>query len=148
MAQSQIIVEDNNVIFCGLCGFGGLTFFHLLRHFRSHPGSSFRCGIEDCDSRYSNLSSFRAHLARKHEEVYPIIRAELPSLTNSCFSYHFSENDQLQPFESEPIDAEDLEISNAALNNLDSDDQMLDENTRKFAEILLVQGCSHFYTRH
>ena len=80
-------LQDRNVILCSLCGFRGFSFFQIARHLRLHSEASFRCGIEDCPSLFTNLTFFQSHLREFHDDIYPIIQSVLPELVNSSFSY-------------------------------------------------------------
>ena len=74
---------NENVILCRLCGFRGLSFFQIARHLRSHSEASFRCGIEDCPSLFTDVTFFQSHLRDIHEDIYPNIQSVLPELVNS-----------------------------------------------------------------
>ena len=130
-----------NVIFCSFCGFRGLTFFQVFRHLKVHSRATFRCGVEDCPSEYTNFSSFRAHFSQRHEDIYPTINGILPELVNSSFCYVYRLVEQTAP----AIDiVDDLSpVYNAPSPPNDLDDRVLERNTNEFAKILLTQGCSH-----
>ena len=127
-----------NVIFCNFCGFGGFSFFQVARHLRLHTRASFRCGIEDCPYTCENLSVFRRHLQDFHSDIYPEMASELPDLVNSVFTY--APQEYHQSIQENIIEMPSIqEIETAYPNFLNNDDQVLDENAKFFAEILLVK---------
>ena len=116
-----------------------------MRHLAAHSGASFRCGVENCPSQYTNLRSFRAHLASNHEDIYPSITSELPELINSIFKYPVQTN--FVPQEIAPIQIEVPDFDPASPvqspDLIDHDQAALEHNLRGFADILVRQGCSH-----
>ena len=147
-SQSSQPTSSVNVILCSLCGFRGLSFYQVSRHLRLHDGASFRCGVEDCPSMYTNLSSFRNHLSDIHDDIYPVISAQLPQLVNSAFCYEFDSSNNPLSVPDSPISGNqftpDLPVFEPPSPfSVDREDENLEQNTNRFVEILLTQGCSH-----
>ena len=139
-------LRDERVILCVFCGFRAWSFFQITRHFELHLGFSFRCGIDSCPSEFTVLDSFRSHLRAHHDDLYPNIRSELPYLDeNSCFAYPRISNltfADSRP-ESPPAfsDTPEPEPHSPDIPN-NFEDQLLEENTDRFVEIILRDGCS------
>ena len=137
------MAASSKVIFCSICGFGGFSILHLLRHFKGHPGVSFRCGVDDCSYENTNIASFRKHLLLKHGDIYPEVRYELPEFINSCFSSKLPHNlicdSQINLNSDDNIS---FNLESPSQNSNSYVDKIMDQNCRKFIEILLSEGCS------
>ena len=148
--QSRPLDGTEIVILCNFCGFRARNFFQITRHLNNHIGSSIRCGIDSCPSEFTNLNSFRSHLRAHHDDIYPNIRSALPHLDEvSCFRYSeqgisgdVPESRPESPHQESNFPFPDIDPPTPDLP-ISIEDQVLEENSDRFIEILLREGCAH-----